>query len=157
MQLRFFFYTLLTFFCTITAYSQKNVVVTGGDAQSEEGSVSYSVGQVDYLNTEASTGSVSAGVQQSIIVRKLPRYPGDTVTITVYPNPVHDVCVVTVSDENSTFDYKVTDMSSRKMFRGSFKHSVQLDFSKLANGGYILWLNSRAGLIKNEGFKLLKY
>jgi len=59
---------LLLFFCIVLAqnetFSQQNVVAAGGNAQSASGSVSYSVGQIDYTTSMGGIVSVAQGVQQ---------------------------------------------------------------------------------------------
>lgn len=63
--LRFFMKQVAIIFLllgTIVSKAQQNAVVTGGNASSNNGSVSYSVGQVDFVSLSNTT---NVGVQQS--------------------------------------------------------------------------------------------
>lgn len=45
-------------------FAQQNTVPTGGDASGSGGTVSYTVGQIDYSNASGTDGSTNEGVQQ---------------------------------------------------------------------------------------------
>ena len=46
-------------------YAQEAIPTSGGDASSNKGSVSYSVGQIVYSSNTATNGTVTQGVQQA--------------------------------------------------------------------------------------------
>jgi hypothetical protein len=46
-------------------YAQESILTGGGNGSGDDGSVSYSVGQVFYSGSNESNGSVSEGVQQT--------------------------------------------------------------------------------------------
>ena len=72
--------------------AQSNIVAGGGDANSSTGSVSYSIGQIDFKYTSSADYSVSEGVQQT--------YSYDTALsiddiqydfqLSIWPNPSAD-------------------------------------------------------------------
>lgn len=64
---------LLLFAVGVTQlHAQQAVLTSGSNAVGTEGSVSYSVGQLDYISINGSDGSVSQGVQQSFVSTALP-------------------------------------------------------------------------------------
>jgi len=75
--------------------AQSAVVPVGGDAQSNGGSVSYTVGQVAVQTVANSNGSVSVaeGVQQpyEIMTVGVDDYPQIVLDAVVYPNPTDNV------------------------------------------------------------------
>ena len=75
--------------------AQSAVVSVGGDAQSNSGSVSYTVGQVAVQTVANSNGSVSVaeGVQQpyEIMTVGVDDYPQIVLDAVVYPNPTDNV------------------------------------------------------------------
>ena len=75
--------------------AQSAVVSVGGDAQSNGGSVSYTVGQVAVQTVANSNGSVSVaeGVQQpyEIMTVGVDDYPQIVLDAVVYPNPTDNV------------------------------------------------------------------
>jgi len=50
---------------TVTSIAQQNHVAAGGDASSASGSMSFSIGQMDYQYYSSSTGSLIFGLQQT--------------------------------------------------------------------------------------------
>lgn len=64
---------LLFFSCTIiSANAQKGIVSAGGSATGSGGSVSFSVGQLDFIAVNSANGSVFQGVQQPVNSSVLP-------------------------------------------------------------------------------------
>ncbi|MGB4205093.1 MAG: T9SS type A sorting domain-containing protein [Bacteroidales bacterium] len=59
--------TLLCFliFSATAVVAQRGIVASGGDATGTGGSMSYSIGQVEYLAYTSAQGSISLGLQQS--------------------------------------------------------------------------------------------
>lgn len=67
-----------------------SVNATGGNANSANGSVSYSVGQVFYTTAFSTKGSISEGVQQPFeisVLSGLEDVAGIDLCYSVYPNP----------------------------------------------------------------------
>ena len=79
---------------TVAAFSQSAIVPVGGDAQSNNGSVSYTVGQIA-VQTSANSDGVSEGegVQQpyEIMTVGVDNYPQIALNAVVYPNPTENL------------------------------------------------------------------
>jgi hypothetical protein len=75
--------------------AQSAIVPVGGDAQSNGGSVSYTVGQIAVQTASNSNGSVSVaeGVQQpyEIMTVGVDDYPQIALNAVVYPNPTENL------------------------------------------------------------------
>ena len=83
----------IAFFWMI-GFTQSTVVPVGGDAQSNSGSVSYTVGQIAVQTVNNSSGiSVAEGVQQpyEILTVGVDDYPQITLDAVVYPNPAENL------------------------------------------------------------------
>ena len=82
-------------FISISVYSQSAIVPVGGNAQSNSGSVSYTVGQIAVQTSSNSSGSVfiAEGVQQpyEIMTIGVDNYPQITLNAVVYPNPTENL------------------------------------------------------------------
>lgn len=77
-----------------TTFAQSAIVPVGGDAQSNSGSVSYTVGQIAVQTVNNSSGiSVAEGVQQpyEILTVGVDDYPQITLNAVVYPNPTENL------------------------------------------------------------------
>ena len=89
-------YFLFIFLWGMTAvYAQSAIVPVGGDAQSNSGSVSYTVGQIAVQTTTNSNSSISVaeGVQQpyEIMTVGVDDYPQIALNAVVYPNPTENI------------------------------------------------------------------
>lgn len=77
------------------AFAQSAIVPVGGDAQSNNGSVSYTVGQVALQSSTNADGTVSIleGVQQPYEIQTVgvDDYPQITLNAVVYPNPTENL------------------------------------------------------------------
>ena len=85
--------TFLAFFW-VTGSAQSAIVPVGGDAQSNNGSVSYTVGQIAVQTANNSSSiSVAEGVQQpyEILTVGVDDYPQITLNAVVYPNPTENL------------------------------------------------------------------
>ena len=76
-------------------FAQSAIVPLGGDAQSNSGSVSYTVGQIAVQTSSNSNGSVSVaeGVQQPYEIQTvgIDNYPQISLNAVVYPNPTENL------------------------------------------------------------------
>lgn len=76
------------------AFAQSAIVPIGGDAQSNSGSVSYTVGQIAVQTSTNSDGvSVGEGVQQpyEIMTVGVDEYPHIVLNAVIYPNPTDNI------------------------------------------------------------------
>ena len=81
-------------FFLVTGFAQSAIVPVGGDAQSNSGNVSYTVGQIAVQTANNSSGiSVAEGVQQpyEILTVGVDDYPQITLDAVVYPNPTENL------------------------------------------------------------------
>lgn len=81
------------FMMTVSVFAQSAIVPVGGDAQSNGGSVSYTVGQVVLQTSSNGTISVAEGVQQpyEIMTVGVDDYPQIVLNAVVYPNPTENI------------------------------------------------------------------
>ncbi len=103
---RFMFPKLFTLILLILArycaQGQVAIPAAGGKASSKEGSVSYSVGQVDFTTAKSEYGRVSEGVQQTYeisVISGLDEAKDFTLSCIVYPNPVIDYLTLKVDEK----------------------------------------------------------
>lgn len=81
------------FMMTVGVFAQSAIVPVGGDAQSNGGSVSYTVGQVAVQTSSDGTIFVAEGVQQpyEIMTVGVDDYPQIVLNAVVYPNPTENI------------------------------------------------------------------
>ncbi|MBO4489598.1 MAG: T9SS type A sorting domain-containing protein [Bacteroidales bacterium] len=89
--------TLIIFLLCVAGatFAQSAIVPVGGDAQSNSGSVSYTVGQIAVQTSANNDGSVSVaeGVQQPYEIQAVgvDNYPQIALNAVVYPNPTENL------------------------------------------------------------------
>ena len=134
--------------------AQSNIVTAGGDAASSSGSVSYSIGQIDFQYTSSADYSVSEGVQQT--------YSFDTALsiddiqydfqLSIWPNPSADEMNIeyTTSYELplslTVTDVKGAVVANRSVTQGQYSFNV----NTWAAGTYYISLSN------GEAVKIIK-
>ena len=87
------FTLIIIFMGTTAAFAQSAIVPVGGDAQNNNGSVSYTVGQIATQFKGDQSFSVAEGVQQpyEIMTVGVNEFPQITLNAVVYPNPTENI------------------------------------------------------------------
>lgn len=139
-------------------FAQQSVVSCGGTAQGTEGSVTYSIGQVNYIFNSGSDGYLSQGVQQPIEIYLLTtnEIEGNFIDLQLYPNPF-------TSSLNLNFNTKEFQNVKFKIFNingGLVKENnitneqSQIFLEQLSSGTYFLQVTKDNKVIKI--FKIIK-
>ena len=136
---------LIYFFTLSSILAQSNIVTAGGDATSSTGSVSYSIGQIDFQYSSSADYSVSEGVQQT--------YSFDTALsiddiqydfqLSIWPNPSADeMNLEFTTNYELPLSLTVTDVkgavvASKSVTQGQYS----FDVNTWAAGTYYVHLN----------------
>ena len=138
------FLLLFTSFC----FAQQDIVISGGDAKSADGSFSYTVGQI-LVSQQVRSASIwskeaiilNHGVQQFFIPKC---ENNDNVIINAYPNPSNGIVNITLSEWDdieitlSVYDVLGKNILSQKIY----KNKTQLNLTSLSTGIYLLSINN---------------
>ena len=89
--------------------AQQGITASGSTIISSTGTISYSIGQVDYISTPiANSGSLTQGLQQ--VFNELPftyiANLGRSTSITVWPNPVVDYLNIKINGNKELWGAK---------------------------------------------------
>lgn len=124
-----------------SAFAQSGIVAGGGDITTEEGSLSCSIGQVDFKHTSSTDGQVNAGIQQaaSELARTTHSSNENYVNfeVSAFPNPTKDNFQVTVNDSEE-HPYTLTNVEGKLMQQGQIRQSAQFSLAGQAIGSYLL-------------------
>lgn len=116
--------------------AQQNTVSSGGDATGSGGSVSFSIGQVDYNHASSSSGEVNQGVQQPYELFLVSLEEALAEAISVFPNPFTNQLILRVSEANG-YHYRLLDASGRLVLEGNCQGTeTAVDVSQLQSGNY---------------------
>ncbi|PKP04725.1 MAG: hypothetical protein CVU11_04025 [Bacteroidetes bacterium HGW-Bacteroidetes-6] len=111
--------SVLLFLCIglFSVQAQEGLPAAGGNASGSGGTVSFSVGQTNYITSTGVSGSVAAGVQQpyeiSIIIG-IEEANNVCLYYSVYPNPVIDEITLKVEkDDLTNMSYQLYDIGGK--------------------------------------------
>jgi hypothetical protein len=143
--------------CCSMAWAQKNTLAAGGDASGPGGTVSYSIGQIDYVTATGTGGVITQGLQQPyeiFIVGREEKEMG--LPISVYPNPTEDWIILDVGDRVAQeMQYVLYDMHGKSLTaQHLFTSQTQISMKDLAKTTY--FLRVLEGDIEIRSFKIIK-
>ena len=148
--------TIATAFLCVNLYSQSNTVSAGGDADGDNGSISYSIGQVVYTSAQGSNGNVNQGVQQPYDVGVVTGIEEAGINLSVFPNPTSGLLTLTVADEDaSLLSYQLFDASGRLVdSKNKLNPTNTISLDGYATGVYTLSVSRENKQVKS--FRLVR-
>jgi hypothetical protein len=150
-------FVLIVFFSSLISFAQQNTLAAGADASSAEGSISYSIGQIDFSNVSSSNGSVNQGVQQpfEFFVLSVLEY-GNENSFSIFPNPTNEILNISQSFFSEKIEMRLLDMSGRIVLSDQLNAPQhQIDLRTLSQGVYNLTLIKNNQILTS--FKVIKY
>ncbi len=142
-----------------STFAQENTVTSGGMAFGTGGSVSYTIGQIDYMNATGTGGTITEGLQQpyEIMIISGIEETDVNLALAVYPNPTTDFVVLSV--QNSTLQnmtYLLYDLQGKIIEKQKLNDSqTTISMVDLASGTYFIKVLRKNSEVKN--FKVIKY
>ena len=139
-------------------WSQKDFVSSGGDGKSDQGSFSYSIGQILVMQMDTPSNSWSQpislnnGVQQVFISAC---EKNQNIKILATPNPTSGLVNIDIPNWNDVqLNISVYDVLGKDILNKTInQRKTQLDLSKLSSGIYILKIGDTCG--GSNSFKLI--
>ena len=144
-------------FLSYTSFSQSNAVASGGDATGSGGSVSYTIGQIDYINSSGTNGTIHQGVQQPFeFFRELGLNESELVNLSLYPNPTNEFLVIKLETFLADLNYELHDMNGKIVVQGIINNlETKLDVRSFAPGEYHLSITNNNNRI--QSIKIIKH
>lgn len=143
---------------TFAGLAQSNTVSTGGNANGTGGSVSFSVGQVDYTNQSGSGGSINQGVQQPYEIFQTNGLQDllSTIGFNVFPNPTTDqIFLESTSSNIDGINYQLFDAAGKAItLVYTLSESNSIDMVNLPTGSYNLVIRNGESIIQT--YKIIK-
>jgi hypothetical protein len=148
--------TIATAFLCVSLYSQSNTVSAGGDAEGDNGSISYSIGQVVYTSAQGSNGNVNQGVQQPYDVGVVTGIEEAGINLSVFPNPTAGMLTLNVAGEDaSLLSYQLFDASGRLIdSNNKLNSTTTISLDGYATGVYTLSVSRENKQVKS--FRLVR-
>lgn len=128
-------------FLSGTTFAQSSPVAAGGDVSGAGGSLSYSIGLIDYRQFDETSGTLYEGVQQPYELFSVGLEEWDSnVAISAYPNPMTSQLTIAFPDEVlENMRFTMTDESGRVIQNGLLdEKETVIDVLALARANYFL-------------------
>ena len=146
---------LLATFFLVSSYlsSQQTVTTSGGDIESDQVSLSYTIGQLKVNTIEKVDSSILEldfiqGVQYAIDVFDCRDF--NNIKISVFPNPTSSLVNISMENIYNELKVKVLDVAGREVYNHSFtENKFSVDFSSYSEGIYILAFYNFCGLFRS--------
>tara|TARA_B100000809_G_scaffold261731_1_gene311193 strand:- start:3129 stop:3599 length:471 start_codon:yes stop_codon:yes gene_type:complete len=141
----------------VTAYAQETTLTTGGNANGNEGTVSYSIGQAIYANASGEDGSVSQGVQQAFDVSDVTGFEEvEDVNLSAFPNPTTDYVMLDIARSTEGMTYQLFNLEGELIKESEVTQSqTQVSLAAYPTGVYLLKLINNDEELK--AFKIIKH
>lgn len=154
---------LLLVFRLTGLQAQEAIPASGGDASGNDGSVSYSVGQVVYITNTGTNGSVAEGVQQPYdisVVTEIEETKGINLTYSAYPNPTTDYLTLKVENYNKeNLSYQLYNMDGKLLEKKKISNAeTSIIMSNLIPATYFLKIVQTRHTLSQQAktFKIIK-
>jgi hypothetical protein len=149
--------TTCLFLLSANVIAQSSVNTSGGDASSADGSMSFTIGQVDFSNYANSSGEINLGVQQPFEILLVSVHENAlNWHVDVYPNPTVDKVFVRMEDHSfGNIKYELYDATGRLLLSGTVEETIQaIEMERFSPATYLLKLSSNHATLKT--FRLIK-
>ena len=108
---------LILCFGITTAKAQQSTNSAGGNATGNGGTVSYSIGQMNYTTNTGTNGSVCQGVQipyEIFAITNVDEAKGLNINLLAFPNPTFDNLTLKIESANTqNLSYLLFDMNGK--------------------------------------------
>ncbi len=133
---------LLLFGNNFILYGQHSILVVGSDSLSLTGSISFSIGQIDYISTENSSIIISEGIQQpfEIYIKSMLDENDKKSLVQVYPNPTNNFIEIGLNEASGIIaSYKFFDINGKQLQEDNiFNNQSSISLAQFSNGLYFL-------------------
>ncbi len=147
---------LIFLFGATQLYAQQGNVASGGEATGN-GTVSYSIGQVNYI-TATSNGTITQGLQQpyEILTVGVSNEKEIGIDVSLYPNPTVDYLTLSIETNSSEkYSYSLFDALGKMIDKKEINNpETKISLSDLPAAAY--FINVFNGEKKVKVFKVIK-
>ncbi len=141
----------------IHLHAQNGPVSSGGDATGSGGSVSYSIGQIDYTSPTGSGGNTNEGLQQPYEIFTAGVDDAQiSLELSIYPNPTTTSVFLKVDKEDIThLFYQLYDVNGSQLSSYVITDkTTQIAMEQYSSGTYFIKVIQTNTILKT--FKIIK-
>lgn len=159
MKLKIAYFILGLLLNVSTLQAQQGVPAAGGNATGSGGTISYSIGVVNYTPIADTSLKINQGLQHAyeIFIYKSIKENKIGLIYSAYPNPIQDI--LTLKIENSNFSnttYCITDITGKEICTQIINCAeTTIPFQDFAPATYFITVKDNEKGLKT--FKIIKY
>lgn len=153
-----FLFVLLLPFCRAGLFGQSRCLSAGATAIGTGGTLSYSLGLVDYLHTTHINGEIEEGLQhpfEHFLLGTLPSRGNESVTI--FPNPAHQLINISIQDPSWEGMCATLYDAQGKFLRSAPLTGPEMVFQLGNQAQGIYFLHLLAPNSRQQTFKIIQY
>jgi hypothetical protein len=140
------------------SHAQVSSNSSGGNAIGAGGTVSYTIGQLDYTTNTGSTGNINQGVQHAYEIFTLGIVESTrNFALIAYPNPTIENLTLQISNfNNERFSYQLYDTQGKLLKSGQITSDLtEINTSSLTRATYFINVVNQENK-KVQSFKIIK-
>lgn len=137
--------------------AQSGIVPSGGNATGTGGSISYTIGQIDFIEASGTGGTCNQGIEQpyEIFVMPIIIQTEFDLGVRIYPNPFTEYIILSykeIARQNS--NYIIYDVQGKIILQNKLAgEETQINMAELSSGIYYIKLVDNKDV---RAFKLIK-
>lgn len=138
--------------------AQQSANSSGGNATGSGGTVSYSIGQVEFNSNSGSSGSIAQGVQHAYEIFTVGINETTlNISLTAFPNPTTDNLTLQINDyKNEKLTYQLFDIQGKLITNGQvISTQTKINTISLQSATYFIHLVNHENK-KVQSFKIIK-
>ena len=136
--------------------AQQGTVTSGGVAIGNNGTISYTIGQIFYYSYNGSSKIISDGLQQPYEISEIFSNSNISLKMKVFPNPIKSFVILRIENlDRTTLECKLIDASGKVLSNQKVTQvETRLAMDYLPSAVYFLSVTDSDRLIKS--FKIVK-
>jgi len=155
-----YFLTIVFYLGISNCFAQQSPTSSGGDLIGSTGSISYSIGQIDYNINSGSNGYTIEGVQQPYEISEVlatENFSEPITDVSIYPNPSTDILTLKMTNsENLNLNFKLIDINGKVIKSDKVASDItEITVSDLPSSIYFLQILNQNKEVKN--YKIIKH
>ncbi len=131
-------------FGSITLYGQTSTISGGGTSKSNNGSISYSLGIVSYIQLREGSVNISQGVQHPFEIYLISKNEFENLYF-IYPNPTNDLLyIIEKNYGGENWKYLLVDVNGKVLEHNvSSSNKIRLSLHQYNSGVYYLHIENK--------------
>jgi hypothetical protein len=151
-------FLLFSIFFFLSGNAQQSVNVGGANGTGSGGSMSYSIGQTDYVNATGTGGSLNEGAQQPFEIMVLGNDEHSNIMLQsmLYPNPTTANVNLSIADYSlENLEFQLFDIAGKIISKQKItEQETTIPMENLSSGTYFVTVFEQNKLLKT--FKVIK-